>query len=89
MKTASSEMLENLGTAMWSGTTVPAAAPVFAEQSPKPVAQRLSLAAQRHMTRLTIDISIDLHRRMKRECAGQGLKMVDVLREFMETRFPG
>jgi hypothetical protein len=89
MKTASSEMLQNLGTEMWSGTTVPAPSPIFAEQSPKPAPKRLSLAARRHMTRLTIDISIDLHRRMKRECAGQGLKMVDVLREFMETRFPG
>jgi hypothetical protein len=88
MKTASSEMLQNLGTAMWSEATVPAPPAVFAEQSPKPAPQRLSLAAQRRMKRLTIDVPLELHCRMKQDCAGRGLKMVDVLREFMETRFP-
>ena len=89
MKTASSEMLSNLGTEMWSGAGLPQPASVFAQASPQEAPPpRLSLAAQRHMRRLTIDVPVDLHCRMKSECARQGMKMTDVLREFMETRFP-
>ena len=40
------------------------------------------------MKRFTIDVPADLHRRIKTECAGEGLKMADVLREMLETRFP-
>jgi len=89
MKTASSEMLSNLGTEMWSGAAMPQQASVFAQVSPQPAPPpRLSLAAQRRMRRLTIDVAVDLHCRMKSACARQGVKMTDVLREFLETRFP-
>jgi hypothetical protein len=41
------------------------------------------------MKRFTIDVPADLHRRIKTECAREGLKMADMLREILETRFPG
>jgi predicted DNA binding CopG/RHH family protein len=40
------------------------------------------------MKRFTIDVSEDLHRRIKAQCAVEGLKMADVLREILEARFP-
>jgi hypothetical protein len=40
------------------------------------------------MKRFTLDVPADLHRRIKSECAREGLKMADVLREMLETRFP-
>jgi len=40
------------------------------------------------MKRLTLDVPADLHRRIKSECACEGFKMADVLREMLETRFP-
>ena len=40
------------------------------------------------MKRFTIDVPAELHRRIKTQCAGEGLKMADVLREMLETRFP-
>jgi len=40
------------------------------------------------MKRFTIDVPADLHRRIKSECAREGVKMTDVLREMLETRFP-
>jgi hypothetical protein len=49
------------------------------EQPPKPPSGP--------MKRFTIDVPADLHKRIKSECAGQGLKMADVLREMLETRF--
>lgn len=38
--------------------------------------------------RLTIDLPESLHRRMKAQCAIEGLKMVEVVRELIEKRFP-
>ena len=40
------------------------------------------------MKRFTIDVPAALHRRIKTECAREGVKMTDVLREILETRFP-
>ena len=45
-------------------------------------------AAQQATTRFTIDVPLDLHSRIKVECAGRGLKMADVLRELLEREFP-
>ena len=56
----------------WVGETVP-------EQKP---------ANTEPMKRLTIDIPASLHRRMKSDCASEGVKMADLLREMLETRFP-
>jgi hypothetical protein len=38
--------------------------------------------------RLTIDISLSLHQRVKSQCALKGEKMADVVRELLEKRFP-
>jgi hypothetical protein len=40
------------------------------------------------MKRFTIDVPVELHRRVKAECARRGLKMADVLRELLEREFP-
>ena len=45
-------------------------------------------AAQQATKRFTIDVPIDLHSRIKVECAKRGLKMADVLRELLEREFP-
>ena len=42
----------------------------------------------RKMKRLTLDVSEDLHRRIKSGCAIRGTKMVDLIREFLEKEFP-
>jgi hypothetical protein len=39
------------------------------------------------MKRFTIDVPEELHKRVKSECAKLGLKMNEVLREMLETRF--
>jgi len=40
------------------------------------------------MRRLTPDIDADLHRRMRIQCAEQGLIMADEIRRFLDQRFP-
>ena len=40
------------------------------------------------MKRFTIDVPVDLHRRIKTHCAMEGIQMADLLREMLETRFP-
>ena len=42
----------------------------------------------RRFARFTIDVPVDLHRRIKSVCAQRGLKMADVLRELLEREFP-
>ena len=38
--------------------------------------------------RLTVDLGEGLHRRIKTQCAGQGVKMSDMIREILEREFP-
>ena len=38
--------------------------------------------------RLTIDIPLSLHQRVKSQCALKGEKMADVVRELLDKRFP-
>ena len=40
------------------------------------------------MKRFTLDVPLELHTRIKTQCASEGLKMTDVLREMLELRFP-
>jgi hypothetical protein len=40
------------------------------------------------LKRLTIDIPQGLHRRVKSQCALENARMADVVREFLEGRFP-
>ncbi len=37
--------------------------------------------------RLTIDVPLSLHQRVKSQCALMGFKMADVVRELLEERF--
>lgn len=41
------------------------------------------------MKRFTIDVKTSLHARVKAGCAMRGVKMADVIREFLEKEFPG
>jgi hypothetical protein len=38
--------------------------------------------------RLTIDIPLGLHTRVKSQCALQGLQIAEVVRELLDRRFP-
>ncbi len=38
--------------------------------------------------RLTIDVPLGLHKRIKSQCANAELVMADVIRELLEQRFP-
>jgi hypothetical protein len=38
--------------------------------------------------RLTIDVPVSLHRRVKTACARENLVMADVVRELLDQRFP-
>jgi hypothetical protein len=40
------------------------------------------------MKRLTIDVPLSLHSRMKAGCALRGTKMADLVRELLESEFP-
>ena len=40
------------------------------------------------MKRLTIDVPLSLHKRIKSHCAGEGLVMADQIRELLEKHFP-
>ena len=40
------------------------------------------------MKRLTIDIPAGLHKRVKSQCANQGTTIADVVRAYLERKFP-
>lgn len=40
------------------------------------------------MKRLTIDVPVSLHQRIKIRCAMDGFKMADVIRDMLVERFP-
>jgi hypothetical protein len=40
------------------------------------------------MKRLTIDVPLSLHKRIKSQCANENLIMADVVRDLLEKRFP-
>lgn len=43
---------------------------------------------QEPLKRLTLDIPSSLHSRIKSDCALKGRKMVDVITEMLESKFP-
>ena len=55
------------------------AKPIDREEAPRP---------SEPTKRFTIDVPIELHRRIKIACADRGLKMADVLRDIFEREFP-
>jgi hypothetical protein len=40
------------------------------------------------MKRLTIDVPVSLHQRIKIRCAMEGFKMADVIRDMLAEKFP-
>lgn len=46
-------------------------------------------SGNQRMKRFTIDVSEDLHRRIKVACAGRGAKMADEIRGILEREFGG
>ena len=40
------------------------------------------------MKRFTIDVPVELHRRIRAACARRGLKVSSVLRDLLEREFP-
>jgi ParG len=62
----------------------PASADAWVKAAPEPA---VATPAQ-PMKRLTIDVSVDLHTRLKLECTRRGLKIADVLRDLLEREFP-
>ena len=40
------------------------------------------------MKRLTVDVPISLHTRIKSQCALRGVKMADEIRDLLENHFP-
>lgn len=44
-------------------------------------------ATSEPMKRLTIDVPLSLHQRVKSQCAMKGDKMADVMRELLERHF--
>lgn len=40
------------------------------------------------MKRLTVDVPISLHTRIKSQCALRGVKMTDEIRDLLEKHFP-
>jgi hypothetical protein len=45
-------------------------------------------AAVEPIKRLTIDIPLSLHRRVKAGCAREGTPIAEVIRDYLERRFP-
>ncbi len=60
--------------------------------SGKPATNRTASSADQWvgepLKRLTIDIPLSLHQRVKSQCALKGEKMADVVRELLEKHFP-
>ena len=52
------------------------------------VVQTQPPAPPEKIKRLTIDIPLSLHRRVKTGCAREELVIADVVREFLDQRFP-
>ena len=50
--------------------------------------QNREIESKESMKRLTIDVPVSLHKRIKSGCALQDLVMADVIRDLLEQRFP-
>ncbi len=46
------------------------------------------LAVTGPMKRFTFDVPLDLHTRVKSQCAARGTNMADLIRGFLEKEFP-
>ncbi len=57
-----------------------------AESQPRPSAPKVETPVE--MKRLTIDVPMSLHIRVKNGCTSRGMKMADVIRDLLEKEFP-
>lgn len=57
-------------------------------QTPEPEPTKPEAAQQERTKRLTIDIPLSLHQRIKSQCALRDEQMADVIRDLLEARFP-
>jgi ParG len=55
---------------------------------PDPVTRTVGNVISWPMKRITIDVPIDLHIRLKTGCAMRGEKIADVIRTLIEREFP-
>ena len=67
---------------------LPPEADAFVSARTADVSERIGSAPAEPMKRFTIDVSESLHKRIKTQCAGRGVKMADVIRELLEREFP-
>ena len=51
-------------------------------------AEQIDTKPREAMKRLTIDVPLSLHRRIKSRCAIDNLIMADVVRDLLEKQFP-
>jgi hypothetical protein len=63
-------------------------APAAREPSAEAWVKQRQVSADEPMKRFTIDVPAQLHRRIKAQCALQGVKMADEIRRLLEERFP-
>jgi hypothetical protein len=61
---------------------------VMKRETAEPEQIRQDAPKQERTKRLTIDVSISLHKRIKSQCALQDEQMADVIRDLLEERFP-
>ena len=63
-------------------------APAVREPSAEAWVRHRQVPADEPMKRFTIDVPAQLLRRIKAQCALQGVKMADEIRRLLEERFP-
>lgn len=51
------------------------------------VARREAKPEEAPMKRLTIDVPLELHKRIKASCASRGIKMADEIRALLERQY--
>ena len=66
----------------------PADAWVQHRDTDKEIPAEAPAAPAEPMKRFTIDVPVSLHTRIKTQCAMNGVKMADVLRDLLEREFP-
>jgi ParG len=67
--------------------------PFFEDGVPRPIdripnSQQQPQAPAGRMKRFSVDVSHDLHRRIKVGCANEGADMATLIRVLLENRFP-
>jgi len=61
---------------------------VMNRETAEPEQTKPDAPKQERTKRLTIDVSISLHKRIKSQCALENLIMADEIRDLLEKRFP-